>query len=119
MSPTASPHRNSGEGRSKYRNQPIEIDGIRFASKAEGRRYGELKLLVRAGEITGLALQPSYKLAVNGHPVCVYRGDFSYLDKTGMPVTEDVKGVATPEFKLKSKLFRALMGREIQIVRAK
>ena len=29
----------------KYRNQPCVIDGHRFASKAEGRRYQKLRLL--------------------------------------------------------------------------
>lgn len=33
---------------SKYRNQPTEINGIRFASKKEARRYQDLKLLERA-----------------------------------------------------------------------
>ena len=32
----------ASEKRRKYRNQPVEIDGIRFASRAEARRYGEL-----------------------------------------------------------------------------
>lgn len=102
----------------KYRNEPVEIDGIRFASKAEGRRYQELKLLQRAGEISELRLQPDYKLQVNGHAICTYRGDFSYLTKTGLPVTEDVKGIETPVFKVKARLFRALLGREIRVVRA-
>jgi hypothetical protein len=35
----------------KYRAQPVVIDGIRFASKKEGARYLELKLLERAGKI--------------------------------------------------------------------
>lgn len=101
----------------KYRNTPVVIDGHRFASKAEGRRYSELKLLERAGEIRDLRLQPRYDLAVNGHKVCAYVGDFAYLTKSGEPVTEDTKGVETRDFKIKAKLFRALMGRDIVIVR--
>lgn len=102
----------------KYRNEPIVVDGIRFASKAEARRYGELKLLVRAGEVFDLRRQVPYEIVVDGHPICRYVADFDYLDKNGLPVTEDVKGVLTPEFKIKAKLFRAAFHREIVLVRA-
>lgn len=98
----------------KYRNKPTEVDGIRFASKAEARRYTELKLLERAGEISDLKLQPRYPMIVKGQHVCVYVGDFEYRDNnTGRIVTEDKKGVKTDVFVLKSKLFQALYGREI------
>lgn len=38
----------------KYKAQPQIIDGIRFASKAEGLHYGRLKLRERAGDIRNL-----------------------------------------------------------------
>ena len=34
----------------KYRNQPVTVDGYRFDSKAEARRWGELKLLAALGD---------------------------------------------------------------------
>ena len=91
----------------KYRNKPVKIDGIRFASIAEGRRYSELKLLERAKEIRALELQPSYPLSVNGHHICTYIADFRYFER-GRTVVEDVKGFKTPEYEIKSKLFMAL-----------
>lgn len=100
----------------KYRNTPTVIDGLRFASKAEAKRYTELRLLERTGHIHDLKVQPRYELAVNGTKVCTYVGDFAYLDGSGAPRTEDVKGVLTPEFKIKARLFRILMGREIQVI---
>lgn len=108
-------------GRGKYRNQPVVIDGHRFASKLEGNRYAELKLLERAGEIRELRLHPSYQLVVDGQKVCAYVADFAYLDKTGRPVTEDTKSEATAKlstFRIKAKLFRALFKREIVVVRS-
>lgn len=104
----------------KFRNVPVEIDGIRFASKAEGRRYSELKLLERAGEIRHLELQRRYQLtAFDGTKVAVYVADFDYTERrTGQHVTEDVKGIATPTFKLKAKLFEGQFGRKITIVRS-
>jgi len=106
-------------GRSKYGAKPVVVDGHRFASTAEGNRYAVLKLQERAGEISDLRLQVRHKLSAWGHPICVYISDFDYVTKAGMPVTEDVKGVATPTFKIKAKLFRAQMGREIKIMGAK
>jgi hypothetical protein len=38
------------------------MDGIVFASKAEMRRYAELKMLERSGAITSLELQPRFIL---------------------------------------------------------
>jgi hypothetical protein len=104
---------------SKYRNTPVVHDGIRFASKAEGKRYLELKLLERAGKVAQLELQKRIALYVNGVKVCTYVADFDYFDVDGKkPVVEDVKGMLTPEFKLKAKLFRATHGYDITIIKA-
>ncbi len=101
----------------KYRNVPTEVDGIRFASKREARRYGDLKLLERAGEICQLKLQPRYPLAVNGVHVCTYVADFEYREtKTGRYVSEDAKGVRTRDFINKAKLFHAIYGREVVLI---
>ncbi|SFJ54663.1 Protein of unknown function [Phyllobacterium sp. CL33Tsu] len=103
----------------KYGNEPVWIDGIRFESKAEGKRYCELKLLQAAGEITELELQPRFKLTVNGIEVCTYIGDFRYWhNHSKKRVCEDVKGVSTPAFRLKAKLFRAVFGYDIVLVKS-
>ena len=98
--------------RSKYRNEPTEVDGHRFASLAEARRYMDLKRLQDAGEISQLRLQPRYPIVINGIPVCVYVADFSYIGSTGI-VVEDVKGVRTAVYRLKNKLMRAVHGIDI------
>ncbi len=97
----------------KYNAKPVVIDGIRFASTAEGRRYSELKLLVRAGEINDLELQPKFPLNAG----IVYIADFSYCEK-GKEVVEDVKGVETQVFRIKAKMFRELYPKkELRIVK--
>lgn len=101
-------------GGSKYQNVRVEIDGITFASKREARRYGDLLILVRIGEIADLELQPRYPLIVNGEKVATYVADFRYrVVATGSTVVEDVKGVRTPVYRMKKKLIRALYGVEI------
>lgn len=101
----------------KYRNIPTVNSGIRFDSKAESRRYDELKLLLRAGLIRDLELQPAYPIVLNGVKVCVYRGDFRYYDITkGKVILEDVKSEATrinSTYRLKRKLVLAVYGIEI------
>ena len=99
----------------KYRNVPTDVDGIRFASKAEGRRYAELKMLEKRGHISSLKIQPRYPLTVNGLHVCTYVADFEYLDEHDRLITEDKKGVKTKDFVIKAKLFHALYGREVTL----
>lgn len=98
--------------RQKYGAQPVIVDGLRFASKKEAARYRELKAWQDAGGIGGLELQPRYPLVVNGEKVGTYVADFRYR-RDGEAITEDVKGVKTPLYKLKAKLVKALYGIEI------
>lgn len=53
---------NGGGNMSKYRSEKTCVDGICFDSKKEARRYCELKLMERAGEISGLELQKKFEL---------------------------------------------------------
>lgn len=103
---------------SKYNATPTRVDGLRFASKREAKRYNELKLMERGGEIVALEIQPKFPLIVNKQKLGNYFGDFQYRDTaTGDLIVEDVKGVRTPVFRLKAKLVRALYGVEIVEVR--
>lgn len=106
-----------GSNARKFRNTPTISAGISFASKAEARRYDELMLLVHAGEIKELQLQPRFDLVVHGLKVGRYQADFSYrrtADDT--PVIEDVKGYRDKRspayrlFRLKAEIIRATLG---------
>ena len=98
-------------GQSKYKAKPTTVDGIQFASKMEARRYNELKLMERAGEIRDLQLQRRWPIVVNGVKVCVYVSDFEYIETmTGERVTEDVKGYRTHVFAIKKQLMKAVYG---------
>lgn len=99
--------------RSKYRNVPTIVDGVRFASKAEAARDAELQLLAKKGKIFSLTRQPRYPLVVNGVKVCTYVADWEYVEKPkpGGPtytIAEDRKGVLTAAFKIKWALAKAL-----------
>ena len=94
---------------SKYHAIKTEVDGRVFASRAEARRYSELCLLEKAGEIKRLETQPVYPIVVNGKKICTYIADFRYFDSGfSREIIEDVKGMKTPVYRLKKKLVEAL-----------
>lgn len=102
--------------RNKFGARKTVLDGLTFDSKLEARRWSELRMLERAGEIVGLQRQVPFDLAVNGHLVCRYIADFCFTaTSTGERIVEDVKGVMTPEFRLKAKLMEACHGIVIQV----
>ena len=116
----------------KYGNKKIIRDGMTFDSAKEYRRYCELKLLERAGEITGLQMQVKFVLipsqrepdiiGVRGgtkkgkliEKECAYYADFVYLDKDGRRVVEDTKGMRTTDYIIKRKLMLYVHGIRIR-----
>lgn len=84
-----------------------DADGVYWASKWEHARYGELLLLEKAGVIRNLSRQVSFLLVVNGAKICEYRADAVYIEND-RNIAEDAKGMLSPTYKLKAKLFRAL-----------
>ena len=115
----------TARGRKKtpeYRNIKTVVDGHKFDSKKEARRYQILKLWLQAGMITDLALQKRYELIPTQRKsdgtavrVVTYYADFVYM-RDGVQVVEDVKGVRTDVFVLKSALMLQVHGIEIQEV---
>lgn len=101
----------------KYNNTVVETEDGRFDSQREHARWCELKLLLRAGEITDLRRQVSYDLRVNGVVVARYVADFVYTTVGNVTVVEDVKGVATATFQIKRKLMRAIHDIDILVTR--
>jgi hypothetical protein len=98
---------------SKYRAIKTTVDGYTFDSKKEAARYSELRLLERAGRIHNLILQVPFKVELNGVHVFTYRADFVYFEN-GVRVVEDVKGYATPLYRLKKRVLKALYNVDIR-----
>ena len=97
---------------SKYQSKKTVVYGITFDSKAEAKRYCELRLLEKAGEIVNLTLQHKFLLQPsfrkNGKTIRAinYVADFTYYDfEKRRNVVEDVKGFKTKEYLLKKKMF--------------
>ena len=114
--------------RPKYGNKKIEIDGVKFDSKKEARRYQALLLMQRAGEISDLELQPKFELIKSvkfagtdrAKPAIRYFADFAYTETaTGKRIVEDVKSKITresPVYRIKKHMMLAIHGIEINEV---
>lgn len=113
---------------SKYRNTPTErghrLPGpvLRFDSQKEARRYDHLTLRQQAGEIHDLRLQVDFTLQEaytdqEGRRVRAirYRADFTYRERDGRLVVEDVKSkpTRTREYLIKRKLMKERRGIDI------
>jgi hypothetical protein len=120
----------------KYHNKKITIDGVTSDSKKEARRFQELKILEKAGQISKLERQVKFTLipaqrepdiigARGGRKPgkliereCAYFADFAYIEKQEngekVVVVEDTKGMKTPEYIIKRKLMLYRFGIRIR-----
>ena len=99
----------------KYGARQTIVDGIRFASKREAKRWAELLILQRAGEIRELERQVVILLEGRDGKILTRRGpqmrmtvDFRYQDRRlgWATVYEDAKGTPTRDYEVR----RAVVG---------
>ena len=95
---------------SKYRSRKITRDGMTFDSVKEYKRFQELALLERAGQVSDLQRQVKFELIpsqrIDGKVVerpCTYIADVVYKAH-GQTVVEDTKGFKTKDYIIKRKL---------------
>jgi hypothetical protein len=89
---------------SKFNAKKVRVDGFVFDSTLEARRYGELKLLMQAGDVRWFALQAVFLLTGG----VVYKADFVIHWKDGTTTVEDAKGLDRQVSRNKRKQVRAL-----------
>jgi len=104
-------------GGRKYRNRPTSVDGYDFDSLLEAKRYGELKLLEKAGAISHIQVHKHWHLHVNNIHIGFYEADFTYLEN-GQTVIEDTKGLKTALYRWKKKHVLAEYNIEIREITA-
>lgn len=94
---------------SKYNARKTVVDGIKFDSKAESKRYLELKEKQSNGEISELQTQVSFEVLPKqpGERSVKYIADFVYREN-GETIVEDYKSKATKTstYIIKRKLFK-------------
>lgn len=118
------PIHKGSHGKTKYGSRKDTRGELRFDSKKEARRYDELMVMLRAGIISDLRLQPQFTLQESyitetGERIRAirYTADFSYKFG-GKLVVEDVKSkpTRTKEYLRNRKFMRSKFGIEIQEV---
>jgi hypothetical protein len=112
--------------RASVADRTDESTGIVFDSKGELRRWHELQLLMRVGEISELRRQVKFLLCVNGKPIFVrsegfpngrkvkFTADFVYREN-GREVVEDFKSYQTDIARLRIALVEACCGVIVKI----
>ncbi len=65
----------------KYGARTVEADGYKFASRAEHRRYEQLRMMAMAGEIRNLEVHPRFALYVPVFEDC----EFAIADQAKAP----------------------------------
>lgn len=104
---------------SKYHAKKATVDGITFDSRKEADRYLTLKSMEEEGLIGDLRRQvrcelvPAFDVDGRHYRPVFYVADFVYVEG-GKTVVEDVKGMKTDVYKLKSKLFARRYGMSIK-----
>lgn len=97
----------------KYRAKKTIVDGHKFDSKREAEWYKRYREMEKRGEIKDLELQPRFLLQPsykkNGRTVrkIEYVADFRFIECNleETPHVVDVKGMKTPVYKMKKKMF--------------
>jgi hypothetical protein len=92
------------------------LHGHRHDSGREAKRCNELHLLLRAGDIERLEMQPKFWFVIDGQQLKHTNGrrvgftpDFRYWDRhSGKEIVEDSKGFVARDYPLRAALFRAL-----------
>lgn len=122
--------------KSKFHNEPVTVDGVRYDSKNEMRRFNFLKLMEKAGEISNLRYHVKFELIpqITKEEIVhlktkdkvvtkvvqsarYYEADFVYTNKKGEEIVEDFKGQETDLFKFKAALFFYIYKKPITIVK--
>lgn len=117
--------------RNKYGNRKVVRDGMEFDSLKEYRRFCELRLLEKAGQVTDLQRQVKFVLIPSQYaPDTIgvrggvrrgkllerevsYVADFVYT-QDGKTIVEDTKGFRTADYIIKRKLMLWVHGIRIQ-----
>ena len=92
----------------KYNSKHVWVDGLCFDSQLEANRYGQLKMLMRAGAIRGFCRQPEFILVEGneGQRAITYKADFIVFNFEGSVTIEDTKGYETEQWKRTYKMFK-------------
>lgn len=98
--------------RTKFGNRRTATQGRTYDSKAEARYADALAARVKAGEVLFWWEQVPIRLPGGTK----YVADFVVFEADGTMRVQDVKGVETPEFRIKKREIEALYPFDIEVI---
>ena len=108
----------------KFGARKTVVGDLNFDSKREAKRWGELRVLERAGKITALERQITFVLAPSvkiegekkARPALRFKADFRYFSLAhGVFVIEDSKGFADTAFRIRQHLMKSVHGIDVRL----
>jgi hypothetical protein len=94
--------------KNKFNAKKKETGGRKFDSTKEADYAQNLEWRKRAGELMNVDYQVPIELKVKGVVITTYIADFRVVTAAGAVEYHETKGVSTPDFKIKWKLFEVL-----------
>src|SRR5258708_28440205 len=95
--------------KNKYRNKKVDIDGVKFDSIKESRRFLVLKEALNKHEIGPITVHQTFVLHAafekdgKKYRPITYEADFTY-QQNGINVIEETKGFHTKDYMIKKKM---------------
>ncbi len=105
--------------KNKFGAIKVQYKGLNFDSKIERDYYILLEFRLKKNKIKKIELHKRIDLMVNGQLICFIKPDFTIVNNDDSISYHDTKGVVTPLFKLKAKLFKSIIGKGIKIITRK
>ena len=103
----------------RIKSVKVEVDGIKFDSKREAKRAGQLQMMEKHGIISKLRFQVAFPLATEESiesakkrglgklAIPKYKADFVYM-RDGVKVVEDSKGFRTEMYRIKKRFMKLI-----------
>lgn len=106
----------------KFGARKTVVDGIKFDSGREAKRWAELQILQRAGRISKLERQVTYILAPSvkiagekrARPALRLKADFRYIED-GQTIVDDAKGYSDTAFRIRQHLMKSVHGIDVRL----
>ncbi len=92
----------------KYNNTPKMYNDKLYHSTLEADYAKLLDTLLKGKELKSVEAQPRFYLKVNDKTICTIVPDFLVVTKNGQKEIREIKGIETPEWRIKWKLMQAL-----------
>jgi hypothetical protein len=103
--------------RSRFNNVKVTVNGRKYDSRSEAEYAMTLVRMLELKQIKSIKEQVRYALPnMDGKLKMAYIADFVVIGNSGKEYIIDVKGMLTPEMKVKMAYFQTYHNKKVQLV---